>query len=227
MLGTCKGFPQRKCAVIYDGVDIKLFNKKEKSDFREKWVGDKKENVIVTLLGRIDRFKGHSIFIQAANRIAKTHENVLFLMTGRKMEDQQGYYEELVSMISSERIIFTGFNDNVPDVLRGTDISVHASRWEAFGGVVLESMAAGVPVIASKHGGPSEMIDDGINGYLHSPANVDELVRYLVILIENKDLRKKMGDEARKKAEKYFTYELTVEKYKERILSVVKKQQRR
>jgi glycosyltransferase involved in cell wall biosynthesis len=176
------------------------------------------------LLGRIDRLKGHDIFIQAANRIAKTHENVLFLMAGRKMEDQPGYHEELVRMISSERIIFTGFSDNVPDVLRGTDISVLASKLpDGYPTVILESMAAGVPVVASRLGGSPEMIDDGINGYLYDPKYVDQLVERLVALIENKDLRKKMGDEARKKAEKNFTYELTIEKYKERILSVIKK----
>ena len=102
------------------------------------------------------------------------------------------------------RISFVGFVDRIGDVLASVDAVVHASVLpEPFGQVVVEGMAAGLPVIAADAGGPAETIDDEVTGLLYPPGDVDALAERLLRLARDEELRKRLGANARRAARRF------------------------
>lgn len=96
--------------------------------------------------------------------------------------------------------IFTGFKKGkeLSEIYASSDIFVFPSSTETFGNVVLEAMASGLPVIGADAGGVSEIISDGVNGIKFKQRNVLELTNSIFRLIENENLRNKLGENGRK-----------------------------
>ena len=104
----------------------------------------------------------------------------------------------------ADRVTFTGFVDDVAGQLARADIAVHASVIpEPHGQVVVEAMAAGVPVIAAAAGGPAEIITDGVDGVLVAPGDVGALARALERLAADAALRSELSVGGRRRAEDY------------------------
>lgn len=93
------------------------------------------------------------------------------------------------------------------------DVSVLCSFREGFSNVVLESMASGTPIVASRVGGNPEAIEDQVTGLLFDPARPAELANKLLFLLENERLRKSMGDAARERALQLFSRKRMLENY--------------
>ena len=117
----------------------------------------------------------------------------------------------------TSHIVFTGRRDDVDEILHISDISVLCSNPETHGeGIsnsILESMASGVPVIATIGGGTAEIVDNNVTGYLIKPKDIDDLSKKIVYLLENEKLRHKMGKSSRDKIEKYYSLEYMTEQY--------------
>jgi len=92
-------------------------------------------------------------------------------------------------------VVFTGFWSNVPEITAILDVSVLPSFYEGMGRVVLEAMAAGKPVVATRVGGLTELVEDQVSGYLIPPGDVNALVKRLKTLITDPGRRQKMGQE--------------------------------
>ena len=104
----------------------------------------------------------------------------------------------------ADRVTFAGFVDDVAGVLAGADIAVHASVIpEPHGQVVVEAMAAGVPVIAAAAGGPAEIVTDGVDGVLVPPGDVAALANALTRLAADARLRTELGAAGRRRADAY------------------------
>ncbi len=103
--------------------------------------------------------------------------------------------------------------------MKKSNILVLPSTREGFGMVLAEANACNIPVVAYKSGGVVEVIEDGKNGFLVEPRNVDELSKKIRLLLENENIARKMGEEGRKKVEKYFDWEKIVEE----IIKIYKK----
>ena len=84
------------------------------------------------------------------------------------------------------------------------DLSVLCSLREGFSNVILESMASGIPVLASNVGGNPEAIVEGVTGFLFEPLNPDELAAKVILLFKDKELRERMGRAGRERAERFF-----------------------
>ena len=96
---------------------------------------------------------------------------------------------------------FRGFRDDVPAELARLDVLVHASTIpEPFGQVVLEGMAAGLPVVAADAGGPAEIVDDGVDGLLYPPGHAPALAERLRLLAGDRELRARLGRSGRERA---------------------------
>lgn len=186
---TSNGIPSEVCITVYDGVDIDKF-KPSASENKEVTIG---------LVGRLERWKGQHVLIEAAELVLKQYPEVKFQLIG------DGIYEpELRKMVDEKKlrdnVEFTGGVSNVQNYINNCSIIVHASiEPEPFGMVVIEAMALAKPVIATNFGGPLEIIDNEKNGYLIPPSNPKVLAALIIKLIENFELRQQIGQNARKK----------------------------
>ena len=137
----------------------------------------------VTMVGRLSPWKGQDVFLDAFAR-AFPHDDTQAVIAGTAMFGEDAYADELLAQVRrlgiADRVHFAGFVDDVHELLADSDLLVHASVIpEPFGQVVLEGLAAGVPVLASDLGGPAEIITDGIDGILCPPGDVQALARTL------------------------------------------------
>lgn len=158
----------------------------------------------VTMVGRLAEWKGQHIFLRALAE-AFGDEGFSATIVGSAMFGEDAYEAEIKELVESlglsDRVQLTGFVDDVEGVLHTTDCLVHASIIpEPFGQVVLEGMAAGLPVIAADAGGPSEIITNGVNGLLFPPGDVHALAKLLRAVADDHDLRRDLGAAAVERA---------------------------
>ena len=159
------------------------------------------------MLGRLAPWKGQDVFLRAfAAAFPDGTERAT--IAGSAMFDEDDYAQELIRLAEhlglDGRVTFAGFVDDVSALLGQCDAVVHASVIaEPFGQVVVEGMAAGLPVIASAAGGPLEVITDDVDGLLFPPADVDALRRALQNVAGDPALRLRLGTAARRRAEDF------------------------
>ncbi len=200
---------KKKVTIIYNGIDVEKFNTetngmKIKREFRIP------SNVsVVGIVGRLDWYKGHQYFFEATKIVTKTIQNIHFLIVGDG--EYRSRLENQVKQLSLEKkVTFTGNRDDIPEVLAGINLFVLSSVSEGFGRAAAEAMACGKPVVATKTGGLSEVVEDGITGILVSPRDPDELANAIVSLLNDKEKRDKIGAAGRKRVEELFTIETNV-----------------
>lgn len=195
-----------KVSVFYPGLNLDEFSPSVEAEaLREKL---SIRGRLVSMIARLAPWKGVEVFIKAAKY---TDNNVTFVIFGQTVMGKEKYLEKLKKMIErlglGNKVILSleyKYRD-IPQVLAASDIAVHASlRPEPFGLTVIESMATGKPVIASKLGGPAEIISDGIDGLLVEPGKPRDLALSISALLDNPAMAKEMGIKAREKAVKNF-----------------------
>uniref|UniRef100_A0A7C2P1A0 Glycosyltransferase family 1 protein n=1 Tax=candidate division WOR-3 bacterium TaxID=2052148 RepID=A0A7C2P1A0_UNCW3 len=195
-------FPIGEHRIIPNGIDVEKFNPEgEKYPFPfEKRDGE----IYILFVGRLELRKGTRYLIQAFNTIGKKYTNTRLIIGGDGPLRKS--LEKMVKRDVSDRVHFLGFvsSHKLPDLYRSCDIFVSpAIGGESFGIVLLEAMASGKPVIASDNEGYRELVSEGVDGFLFKRKDVAELINKLEILIENPELRHKLGESARLKALNY------------------------
>ena len=109
-----------------------------------------------------------------------------------------------------DRVLFTGFQMDVSEIIGAFDVAVLPSFFEGMGRVILEAMAMAKPVVASRVGGIPDLLEDGRNGFLVQPGNVAELAAAIKKLLQDKALAEKMGREGRKMIDDKFSADIMV-----------------
>lgn len=200
-----------KIAKIYSGIELDLFQPVPNDvshKIREKWKLPR-EAPVIGIVSKLWEGKGHWILIEALKEIKKEIKDVVLVIVG------EGYlYDKLVGMVNGNglknSVLFTGFQMNVSEIIATFDLAVLPSFFEGMGRVLLEAMAMGKPVVASRVGGIPDLVEDGLNGILVEPGNVRELVRALIRILNNKELAAKMGSEGRQKVTEKFSADAMV-----------------
>jgi glycosyltransferase involved in cell wall biosynthesis len=164
---------------------------------------------VIGMVGRITRWKGQHVLLEAFARAFPGGSEVV-VVVGAPMfgAAEAGYAEELREMSRTwgiaDRVDFRGFRDDIWAELSRMDIFVHASMTpEPFGQVIVEAMLAGVPVIASAGGGPSEIVTDAVDGLLYPAGDIDALAELLQRLRGDSRLRSQLRNNARIRAERF------------------------
>src|SRR3989338_2021566 len=212
--------PDRKnIIVIYPGIDLSEFNPDTaKGKEIRDMLGIKPAEKVVGIVGRIQRWKGHAFFIDAAYRIKKVMPNIKFLIVGDEMFNiETGYKNELLNMTKSlgleDSIVFTGFHENVQDYIDAMDILVHASiNPEPFGFVICEGMALKKTVIATDAGGPQEIITGPEIGYLYERGNSLKLAELIIKFLNDPEEMEKVRIMAEKHIHENFSVDKMVDK---------------
>lgn len=181
---------------------------------RDGSVGD--SSLHVGLVGRIARWKGQHLFLRAAARILgrlpPEHPGVRFQIVGAPLFDAEDYEAELRDLAQdlgiAGQVDFLGFREDIPAVLAGLDVLVHASiSPEPFGLVVIEGMAAGVPVVAADAGGVAEIVSDNETGLLYPMGDAGALARCIEHLLREESLRNRLAEAGLNHVREHFTAE--------------------
>lgn len=180
---------------------------------------------VFAIVGRITPWKGQDIAIQAFAKVAERNETQLRIIGG-PIFGENDYQDELekltVDLGISDRVHFVGHVDDVYAELSSVDCLIHTSVIpEPFGQVIVQGMAMGLPVIAANAGGPTEVIDNDVDGLLYPPGDVDELAAHMARVANNPGDAERLGKNAAGTAQKY-TIERIVAEYSDEILELVR-----
>lgn len=207
-----------KITVIENGVelpDLSFSNLYNESLRREFAIGD--DEVVVGIIGRLVPVKNHHLFVKAAKQISKVRANIKFLIIGDGIL-LNSLKRKVVELGIGERVIFTGWRDDIQKILCALDIYVICSIVEGLNISVLEAMACGKPVVGTNVKGISEIIVDNETGCLVTSNDVTALAATVMRLANNKRERVEMGLKGRWLiAEKYSVQTMidrTLEVYK-------------
>ncbi len=203
--------PQVK--VVNLGLDFDRFDpaKVDATRQREAWNADA-ETLVIGLVGRIDPAKGQDTFIKAAAGLIKSmkgNPKMKFIMVGEETLGRASeHLKQLKAMVAQfrleEHVVFAGYQENIPEVMRAFDIFVMPSRQEAFGLVAIEAMAMECPIVISSGGSADEIVGKEEFGLLVRPEDAFDLQRQLRVLIDQPEARKRMGKRAREHVLKFY-----------------------
>jgi len=196
--------------LIYSGIEIDKFKVNIDVNKKKEEFGIRPDELVVGVVAKLWEGKGHECVLKAAKDVIKKVPNVRFMFVG------EGYlYRSLKELRDklglTDYVIFTGFRKDIPQITSIFDVAVLASYFEGLGRVILEAMACGVPVVATKVGGIVDVVEDGITGFLIPPRNVDALSESLIKLLTNENLRKELGNNAKKRIDERFSSQTMID----------------
>jgi len=166
---------------------------------------------IVGMVARLTTQKGHSTLLQAMSKLIQ-QSNVLPHLVLVGDGELRSSLEALVSRLKLDsHVSFLGNRPDASQLMYDFDIFAHPSRWEGFGLVFLEAMAAGVPIIATRTSAIPEIVEDGETGLLVPVDDGDALSDALSLLLTDTPLRKRMGLAGRRRLEEHFSVQKMVE----------------
>jgi glycosyltransferase involved in cell wall biosynthesis len=194
--------PQRVCTV-YNGVDPHLFKAPSKEDTKKRY-----SEPTVVYMGRIMAKKGITVLIRAMPKILKEKPNLRFVFIGG---GNILFYRDVIRRMKIPEKNFTflghlGYFER-QEFLRRATVFVNPSFFELCSLSILEAMSSGTSVVAGDVGGNPEIISSGKDGLLFSPSDHDELADDIITLVNDENLGKEMGKQARRTVERSFTSE--------------------
>ena len=157
-----------------------------------------RDEPVAVFLGRLNRWKGQEIFLEAAVRLAPEFPGSRFIIAGDPPQGEEWRAEDLQRRIDAAgldgSVRLAGFVDDSATFFAGADVAVVPSTWpEPFGLVIIEAMRVGTPVVATNHGGATEIIHHGRDGYLIEPGDVGEVAAAVRRIFRGPALRDRLG----------------------------------
>jgi len=238
------GLPVGRFEVLYNGVDAVRFAPGTDRATTRAALGLSAEACVIGTVGRLDPIKNYEMLIEAAAHLCHTsngggpsetdplaHDVGGTVGGGRAGVAGGAVATELVFVGEgpeeaklralagrrgvADHVRFLGRRDDIPRVLRAFDVFALTSRREGMSNAILEAMACGLPVLATRTGGNAELVVDGETGLLIESGRVESLVRALRMLTSRADLREAMGTAGRRRIESLFTIGRMAEAYAE------------
>lgn len=198
-----------KALLVYNGVDLARFHPGEEPSLREE-LALPSDAVVIGYIGEIRREKNLDVLVRAASRLLPTHRRLHLLLVGDSSREP-GEPRRLLGLASrlglEGRLHFTGYRQDPERFHRICDVYTHPSSREGFGVSVIEAMASGTPVVASRVRGPREIIDDGLDGILVRDRDPEELADALAFLLETPEAARSYAARALEKVKREFNHE--------------------
>ena len=191
-----------KSEAVWNGIEtnnLPTFSNEEKGEVRKDFFLCQNDEIVIALVGRINSWKGQQLLLHAFALLAKTHKNIKLVYLGSAPPNQEVFEIDLKSKIREfhleDRVVIIPFQKEITKFWNSIDIAVVPSTEpEPFGMVVIEAMLAKKPVVASNHGGPTEIVVDATTGFLFEPNNHESLAQALEKLIQDKQLGATFGE---------------------------------
>ena len=194
-----------KMTRIYSGIELERFrpaSEEEKKRLRKKWgLGEK--DAVVGIVSKLWEGKGHAVLLDAFQEIRQIKRQTKLVIVG------EGYLLNDLKSLAEKHgmngaVIFAGFQADVAPLIATFDVAVLPSLFEGMGRVLLEAMAMGKPVVASRVGGIPDLVEHGVNGCLVRPGSAEELKDAILRILDDQALARKMGQAGREKTREDF-----------------------
>ena len=206
-LHDLRDLPLEKAYVVHNGLENNVFP--IKNDV-------KSDKFTIGCVARMDRTKGVIHLFEAFIGLAKKYSQLGLVLAGKGDVTGELVRRAEVSGIKDRIALLGYYEGNIESLLADFDIYVFPSLYEGFPYSVLEAMRAGCPIVATNVGGVSEAIKDGIDGILIAPGSVEALSDAIEMLFLNKEMRQRLGANARSR----FMGDFKIERMHERVRDV-------
>jgi sugar transferase (PEP-CTERM/EpsH1 system associated) len=204
--------PDNKVLTILNGVDVDHYSpcaKKVENNYGHE-IGNRCINI--GIVARLDRVKDHSTLLITCNELRKFNDNFRLIIVGDgAMRSQLEKEVELLHL--HDKVDFKGTRHDIVDIMNDLDIFALSSTSEGISLTLLEAMSCCLPVVATNVGGNPEVVKDGETGFLVPPKNPELFSEKLLMLIQDKKIREKMGVAGRERVMQHFSISQTAKKY--------------
>lgn len=196
-----EGCSPKRIEILCNAVDVTLFTRGSLQNMPFQ----NNRAPVIGAVGRLHPSKGYATFLQAARAVLAEIPASRFKIVGEG-ELLESLKDQAERLGIYEAVEFLGRRQpaEIPDILAGFDIFVQASNWEAFGIAIVEAMACGLPVVATRVEGVVDIIEEGVDGFLVPPEDPKVLADRILQLLRDPHLRARIGVKARRKVEANF-----------------------
>ena len=207
------GFPAERTSVVYNGIDLESFRPGDGSKVRQE-LGIANGEFVFGALGNVRGPKAYDVLLRAAALLATDSVPSRVVIVG---DTSGNVYPALASLASSlalgSRVTFAGFRHDVPNVLRAFDALALSSRTEGFSLATVQAMATGIPVVATRSGGPEEILEEGVTGLLVPTDDPAALAAAMRRLRDQPELRDRLAQAGPRSVRARFNRASMIEAY--------------
>lgn len=210
--------PVSKSVCIYNGIDFNRFeNLRPVTDMENEILNSRKNGrTVVSMVASFDERKDFETLVNAAIKMCSANKELVFVLIGGG-PTLPVLKAKVPAELLNKQIIFTGKKDDIESILQIIDIGMLITNAETHGeGIsnsIIEYMAVGKPVIATRGGGTDEVVRDGENGFLIDPRNEGQIIEKIEILLSKPTLVATMGQQAYRWARQQFDIHKKTEEY--------------
>ncbi len=209
--------PRDKFVTIYSGMEVEPFLDPPRAPHElRRELGFRPEDIVVGKVARLFHLKGHEFILRVAPRIVEHDAHVRFLFVGDGILRDQ-FERQIAEAGLNDHFVFTGLvpPDRVPELVHAMDIVVHTSLWEGLARVLPQALIAGKPVVSYDVDGAREVVITGETGFLVPTQSTDELADALIQLIDDADLRQRLGQTGRQRFTEQFRHQTMTRQIRE------------
>jgi glycosyltransferase involved in cell wall biosynthesis len=206
--------PRHKTVCIYNGIDLSRFNNLPSPDqVAQQILGRKKgDSFIGAMVGAFEDRKDYDTLIRAAVKLCSAQKNVIFLLIGEGSL-MSSIKEQVPAEILNTQIHFLGSRSDIEAILQIADVGLLITPCEGISNSIIEYMASGKPVIASREGGTGELVIEKETGFLVDQKAVDQIIEKMHLFMANPELANNMGIKGRQRIEEHFDIAKMTEAY--------------
>jgi glycosyltransferase involved in cell wall biosynthesis len=209
--------PAGRCRVIENGVDMTAF-RPERDDSLRRELGLEPADILVGTVGNVRKPKDYHSLLRAAHQVRTASSRIHFAHVG---EGSGELYESLLAereaLGLTRNFHFVGLRNDIAKLLNNFDVFALSSTTEGFSIACVEAMACGVPVIATRSGGPETIVEDGISGLLVPPAAPEAMAAAILRVAADPALRARLARDGRMRADAQFSHARMISRYRELI----------
>lgn len=197
-----------RCEVVYNGLRLDQFFAAPPADLKAEF-GIPPGPVILGV-GRFSRGKAFDDLVRACRVLKNESLSFSCLLVGRALPEEadcEADLKALAGRLDLANVIFPGWREDTPSIMKASSVFVIPSRVEAFGRGIPEAWACGLPIVATDEGGPAELIADKVNGLLVKVGDVDAIARAIISILRDRALAERLVAEGREKAQTFSLHD--------------------
>jgi glycosyltransferase involved in cell wall biosynthesis len=208
--------PERT-AVVWNGIDPRLFRPGRDEAFRRE-VGAGPGDILVGAIGHLRPSKAYDVFLRMAALLRKESPAYRFVIVGLTEGPTEGrVYNEVLALRDSlglgDAVRFCGHREDISRILKGLDVYVITSKEEGFSLSIVQALSCGIPVVATRCGGPEEILVDGETGLLVDVGSPDQIAAAIKRVVSDPQLRERLSRRGQEVARTRFTVDGMVQGY--------------